>query len=100
MFSATGRMGRLKVGYQLAAVLGDWQLATNQGTLNYLAVEINAVVKEVDKFWISYSSFSIELLIKPEVWWRWKASEVSGDLTQNGSIYLVGIGEPVVIKGN
>lgn len=99
MFSATGRIGRLRSGYQLAAVIEDWRLATRQETLNTLQIVVNASLRESDKFWIEHPPFILELLMKPRIWWRWDKVTLSGDyLIPFSKIELLGNGVPTVVS--
>ncbi len=72
--SLRGHEGRIKVGYQVAAVLSSFVL-TPAGPNTW---EVSATVKTADTFWLSQSPQVLELTVGKQRW-RWAASGLKVD---------------------
>ena len=85
----TGQGGRLRHGYQTAALLGAWTLTREGGTTT-----VTAHVAESDSYWLEQRPMDLRLLVKSRVW-AWSAVTLTPQ--QDGSLSLTMHGAPQVM---
>lgn len=66
----SGAGGRVRVGYQTAAMLGAWTLTqTRSGAI--VAYDVSARLTDLDTFWIQQGPMDLELQMGARIWaWR------------------------------
>ncbi len=81
-----GQDGRIRVGYQTAAILGSFSL-TPVGPNQW---EVQATVTQADAFWMSQSPRTLELSVGQQRW-RWPAT---GLVVDGGTVSGIVTGRP------
>jgi hypothetical protein len=77
VFTARGLRGELRVGGQLAARLGRWELVRRGDTLGLDTARVDAEVTWSDPFWVTQQPMCVWLEMGP-AWWVWPVVRVVG----------------------
>lgn len=85
----TGTEGKLKVGFQDAAMLGTWELTHSAETLNNQWSDVSAKVSRIDEFWYTQRPMVLGLWMRRS-WWVWSDTEVEFDGIKTVTIRVKG----------
>lgn len=86
---ASGLSGELRVGYQPAAILGEWTAEITHGSV------VEARVNRVDSFWITQSPISLVLHVGEHQRFRWDGVQPQ---FSNGSLKIEVATRPRVVR--
>ncbi len=94
-FTATGDTGRLRVRYQLAAKICQWNLTRSRPTIGPGVTNIGAQVLKADDFWSTQRPMHVELLMAPGVWWCWDVEiDLDTPIELGKHVNMVVVGDP------
>lgn len=71
----TGRLGELRVYYERAALLREWELTFSQDTIGKISVSVLVTKFELNDYWITKKSFDAYFWLGLS-WWLWKNVEI------------------------
>lgn len=94
----TGAVGKLRVGYQDAAMLRNWNLTLDSEALGPPRALVVGVILDIDRFWISQSPLDLGLLLGAS-WWVWEKVTLKdrNNLVAGIRVNLEITGDPVVL---
>lgn len=91
MFSASGTLGVLQVGYQRSVEFRNWSLTCDFDAINTQTWKLRARVTKRDKYWSTIAPDTIRLQMEAQAWWVWHEiidvalSDVDLDIIFRGS---------------
>lgn len=94
----TGDRGKLRVGYQLAAVLGKWSVIRQQPSMGEAEITMTALVTECDPFWSAQHPDVVGVWMG-SAWWLWRRIEVEGKINVGATVSLRLYGDPEPTPG-
>lgn len=90
----TGDLGKLYVGYQLAATLRGWTITRQQLALGDPTVSLVGVVEKCNVFWSTQRPLILGVWTGSS-WWIWTKIKCDDEITERATVYLELDGGPI-----
>lgn len=94
----TGDIGKLKVGYQVAATLQKWTVTRQTPVIGIPQVELSGKVHFANLVWAAQPVTHVGLWMGT-AWWVWEDVRVEGTIDRGKGVEIVLRGNPVALSG-
>lgn len=96
-WTVTGERGELRVGYQWAATITQWNLTCNQVSLASVDSILRSRVESADLYWSTQLPMRIRLWMG-NAWWVWERVHILTPLRKGEIVEIKLEGDPIAIS--